>query len=114
MLFDAVLDCTGEAARCVSLLRRGGAMCSIQAGPTAECITTWMQEAKLDPSTITFGVRGFLTSSIGGSLVTFFSGGSALVSACHRRGAQFSHVIGTGNGEIMGEIAALLESSKIR
>ena len=63
--FDAILDCTGEASKCVGLLRGGGGLVSILAGPTATALRTWMEEAQLDPSTITCGVRPFLFSGCG-------------------------------------------------
>jgi len=112
-LFDAILDCTGEAARCVPLLKRGGALVSILAGPTQEALTTWMAEAKLDPANVTTGVGPFLRSGWGGGLFQVFSGATKLRKACEARGARFGHVIGTGNGEIMGKISALLASGAI-
>lgn len=113
-LFDMVLDCVGDASRCVSLLRHGGGMCSIAAGQTTESLRTWMKESHVDPSTMTFGVRGFLTSGIGGWLFPQFTGGARLARACEARGASFAHVIGTGNGDIMAEIAELMEEGKLR
>jgi NADPH:quinone reductase-like Zn-dependent oxidoreductase len=113
-LFDIVLDCTGDAARCVPLLRRGGGMCSILAGQTIEALRTWMEESRVDPCTMTFGVRGFLNSGLGAWLFPQFTGGAKLARACARRGATFAHVIGTGNGGIMVEIAGLMAAGKLR
>ncbi|GMH85134.1 hypothetical protein TrVE_jg14229 [Triparma verrucosa] len=112
--FDVVLDCMGEAWRAVPLLKEGGGMCSIQAGPTASCLRTWMEEAKLDPRTVTTGVRPFLFSTVGGGLFNIFSGGRSLKSACEARGATFAHIIGTGNGEIMSRVASLLAAGEIK
>ena len=92
-LFDAILDCTGEAKRCVSLLKPGGGMCSILAGPQVDSITTWMAEAKLDPKTVTTGVRPFLTSYVGGCLMNFFTGASSLKRACAKRNATFGTLL---------------------
>lgn len=113
-LFDAVLDCTGEAAGCTSLLKHGGGLVSILAGPTQEALTTWMQEADLDPATVTVGVGPFLKSGFGGSIFQVVSGARKLRKACEARGATFGHVIGTGNGEIMNEVAALLASGEVK
>lgn len=113
-LFDAILDCTGEAAKCVPLLKRGGGLVSILAGPTQEALTTWLAEARMDPATITTGVGPFLKSGFGGSIFQCVSGARSLRRACEARGAHFGHVIGTGNGEIMGKIATLLASGEIQ
>mmetsp|Transcript_49269 Transcript_49269/g.107484 ORF Transcript_49269/g.107484 Transcript_49269/m.107484 type:complete len:382 (+) Transcript_49269:38-1183(+) len=112
-LFDAVIDCTGEAARCVGLIKKGGAMCSILAGPTQEALTTWLEEAEMDPNTITTGVRPFLTSWTGGKIFECVSGSKRLRRNCEARGVKFAHVIGTGNGEIMGLLAGLLKEGKL-
>jgi NADPH:quinone reductase-like Zn-dependent oxidoreductase len=107
-LFDAILDCTGEAAKCVPLLKPGGGLVSILAGATAECLRTWMVEARLRPADCTTGVQPFLQSNWGGNIFQWFSGGSSLSSACAKRGGTFAHVIGTGNGEIMRLLAPLM------
>lgn len=114
--FDTILDCTGEAARLVPLLTDAGhgSMCSILAGPTAECLRTWVTEANLDPQTITTGVRPFIFSGVGGSILQHFSGGSRLEAACRRKHSTFAHVIGTGNGEIMATVAELMASGQVR
>ena len=113
-LFDFIFDCTGEAGKCVSLLRRGGHLCSILSGPTAKALRTWIAEAKVDPKTVTFGVRPFLLSSAGGWLYELGSGARSLRRACAARGATFSHVIGTGNGQIMRKIADLMEVGELK
>lgn len=112
--FDVVLDCMGEAWRAVELLKEGGGMCSIQAGPTATALRTWMEEAKLDPNTVTTGVRLFLFSTVGGGLFNCFSGGRSLKAACQAKKATFAHIIGTGNGQIMAEVAKLMASGEIK
>ena len=111
--FDAILDCTGEASKCVGLLRGGGGLVSILAGPTATALRTWMEEAQLDPSTITCGVRPFLFSGCGSCLFETISGGRPLRRRCLARGATFAHVIGTGNGEIMGAVAELMAGGQV-
>jgi NADPH:quinone reductase-like Zn-dependent oxidoreductase len=118
--FDIILDCTGEASKCVGLLVAGnvsgggGQMCSILAGPTAEALRVWLAESEIDTACITVGVRAFLLSGWGGGIFQAFSGGRGLQKQCAKRGGKFSHIIGTGNGEIMGKLAVLLESGKIR
>jgi len=112
-LFDIILDCVGEASRCVSLLRPGGGLCSILSGVTVDALRTWMEEAHVDPATLTFGVHGFLFSGLGAWLYPHFSGGAKLHKACERRGATFAHVIGTGDGEVMTEVASLMTSGDL-
>jgi len=112
-LFDAVLDCTGEATRCVSLVKSGGGLCSILVGATIDCLRTWMDEARLDPSVVTCCVYPFLRSNIGGWFVEA-GGGRSLTQACRRRGCTYAHVIGTGNGAIMREIAQLMAAGRVR
>jgi len=113
MLFDAIVDCTDEAAKCVPLLKKGGALVSITEGPTQEALVTWLAEARVNPSKITLGVRPFLLSQAGGALFEFFSGARKLREACEARGAKFAHVIGTGDGQIMEKIAELLANKTI-
>merc|ERR1712050_168627 len=71
-LFDAIVDCTDESAKCVPLLKRGGALVSITEGPTQEALVTWLAEARVEPSKITPGVRRFLHSQAGGALFEMF------------------------------------------
>jgi len=113
-LFDAILDCTGEAHRCVELLKTGGALVSILAGPTQEALTTWLEEARVDPSTVTVGVNRFVRSGWGGSIFQVFSGARKLRKKCEARGARYGHVIGTGSGEIMQKISGLLASGELQ
>lgn len=114
LLFDAILDCTGEATKCVHLLRKGGGLCSILSGPTGKALKIWLDESKLSPGVVTIGIGPFLKSYIGGSLVSFFSGGCSLESACLKRGGHFAHVIGVGNGKIMKKIAKLMNDKSIK
>ena len=107
--FDAILDCTGEASKCIKLLKRGGGMCSILAGPTADALQTWLREGEWPTSKVTIGVHSFLHSGCGGSLFQFFAGGSSLVSKCVKEGATFAHVIGTGNGKIMKILGEMMK-----
>jgi len=112
--FDAIFDCTGEAKRCVSLLQEGGGLTSIQACPTVECVRTWVEEAKLNPEAITFGVRPFLFSGFGGHLMNFFTGASRLRKQCEEQSATYNHIIGCGNGEIMGIVASFMEKGELK
>lgn len=111
--FDACLDCIGEAWKLVPLLKKGGSLVSIANGPTQLAISTWLEEAEIDPSRITFGVRRFLLSGAGGTAFELASGACSLKRACRRKEANFAHVIGTGDGEIMARIAKLLELGKV-
>lgn len=112
-LFDAILDCTGEAKKCVSLLNQGGTLVSILAGPTAECLRTWMEEARIKPADCTTGLQPFLQSRWGGNVFQWISGGSSLAAACAARQAKFAHVIGTGDGEIMAQLAELMAKGQL-
>jgi len=112
--FDVVLDCTGEAWRAVDLLKEGGGMCSIQAGPTVDAVTTWLDESQMDTKRILTGVWTFLHSGVGGGLMNLVTGGRSLTNACEARGATFAHIIGTGNGEIMNEVAKLMEAGALK
>jgi len=110
----AILDLTDESAKCVALLEGGGGLCSITEGPTHEAVRTWLAESGIDPSSITFGVRPLLLSRCGGQIFERVSGAKQLKRACEKRGATFSHVIGTGDGLIMGQIARYLEDGSIK
>lgn len=112
--YDAILDTTGEAKRCAPLLRAGGALVSILAGPTVEAVRTWLLEARVPRDSITLGVHPFLHSHAGGALFEVFSGAASLRRACERRGGRFRHVIGTGNGRIMRAVAALMARGSLR
>ena len=106
--YDVILDCTGEAWKLVHLLGNGGGMCSILAGPTATALRTWLKESNISPDDIGFGIRQFLMSEIGGGIFGWVSGGRSLKKACEAKGASFAHVIGTGNGSIMTEVAKMM------
>ena len=106
--YDVILDCTGEAWKLVHLLVNGGGMCSILAGPTATALRTWLKESNISPDDIGFGIRPFLMSGIGGGIFGWVAGGRSLKKACEARGATFAHVIGTGNGAIMTDVAKMM------
>lgn len=114
MLFDIILDCTGEAAKCIHLLKKGGGLCSILAGPTAESLQTVLAEGLSQHHSVTFGVKSFLSSSWGGGLFQCLSGGSRLKSECAKRDATYAHVIGTGNGSIVEKVASLMAGGQIK
>jgi len=110
----AILDLTDESAKCVALLEGGGGLCSITEGPTHEAVRTWLAESGIDPSSITFGVRPLLLSRCGGQIFERASGAKKLKRACAQRGATFSHVIGTGDGLVMRQIARYLEDGSVK
>ena len=89
-------------------------MCSIQTGPTVDAVTTWLDESQIDTKRITTGIWTFLHSGVGGGLMNLVTGGRSLKNACEARGATFAHIIGTGNGEIMAEVAKLMESGQVK
>ncbi|EKX54158.1 hypothetical protein GUITHDRAFT_63902 [Guillardia theta CCMP2712] len=112
--FDVVLDCVGDAKRCARLLKEGGSLCSIVAGGTQDALLTWLDDARVDPRSITMGVEVVLRSSWGGQLVEFFSGAAGLRSLCRRRGGSFFHVIGAGDGELMGVLAEAMGRGQVK
>mmetsp|Transcript_1484 Transcript_1484/g.4350 ORF Transcript_1484/g.4350 Transcript_1484/m.4350 type:complete len:168 (+) Transcript_1484:267-770(+) len=109
MLFDAVLDTVGEASRAVGLLREGGGLCSIIASPSVEGVRAWVDESKVEPRRVTLGVATFLNSSLGGWAFNAVTGARRLRARCAARGAGYSSVIGTGDGEVAAELGRLLE-----
>eukprot|EP00040_Diaphanoeca_grandis_P023127 m.125267 g.125267 ORF g.125267 m.125267 type:complete len:370 (+) comp29123_c2_seq1:116-1225(+) len=112
--FNVILDCTGEAKKCIPLLvPNDGGICSIETGGTATSLQTWIRESEADPAKITTGVHSFLMSNWGSGLFQRISGGRSLLRDCESIGCTFAHIIGTGNGEIMAKIATLLEQNKI-
>jgi NADPH:quinone reductase-like Zn-dependent oxidoreductase len=111
--FDAIIDCTGEAKKCIPLLAKDGGICSILAGPTAEALQTWLKDAEWPTSKITIGVHSFLYSGCGGSLFQFFAGGTSLKSKCQQVGGSFHHTIGTGDGEIMQILSNLMKNNQL-
>ena len=59
-------------------------------------------------------IRPIYTTVLSGScLFETISGGRPLRRRCLARGATFAHVIGTGNGEIMGTVAALMAGGQV-
>lgn len=110
--FDAIFDCTGEAKSLPVLLAQGGGMVSILAGPTARCLTEWVQSS--ETTGITCGVKGFLSNGCGGAVVDLFSGARGLRRACAAKGGTFEHAIGTGSGEDMKKLAKLIQDGRLR
>ena len=117
--FDIILDCTGEAWKCVSLLADGGSMCSITTGPTIEAMRTWLNGAGSSPDdgapTTALGIRGFIENQCGGGLINYFAGGAALQKACKAKGSSFYHLIGAPqkNG-VLEAIASYLKDGKLK
>jgi alcohol dehydrogenase len=112
--FHAILDLTDESAKCVALLEGGGGLCSITECPTQEAVRMWLAESGINPRSITTGVRPLLLSRCGGQIFERVSGARQLKRACAQRGATFSHVIGTGEGLAMRQIARYLEDGSIK
>jgi len=116
-LFDAVLDCTGEASKCPSLLRKGGGLCSINGTDDVSAVVEWVQNPHVKrhfDHRITFGVRCFLSSYLGGGAFNIVSGARSVRRACEARGGTFRSIIGTGDGRIMKQIARVLGSGSFR
>ena len=112
-LFDYVLDTTGEVWRARNLVRRGGGVCSIIAHPTVEGIRIWLASSRLPAGSTTLGVQPFLNSSWGGWLLNCVTGARAMKAACEARGATYTSVIGTGNGDIVGDVARWMHEGKL-
>ncbi|GBG24115.1 2-methylene-furan-3-one reductase [Hondaea fermentalgiana] len=115
-LFDAILDCTGEAAKCPSLLRDGGGLVSIAASPTVAALREFIEESDTRSfHKITFGVDGFLHSTFGGFIFDRLTGAASLESKCRKRGGgTFAHIIGTGHREYVEILAAEYNAGRLR
>jgi NADPH:quinone reductase-like Zn-dependent oxidoreductase len=110
--FDAILDCTGDAARCCDLLRRDGGMVSILASPTSECLREWICRSRAKGTMVSV-VHGFLRFG-GGGILNVVTGAWGLRRRCAAQGARFDHVIGTGDGIVMADVANLLACGQLR
>ena len=51
---------------------------------------------------------------LGDRLFGAVGGGNSLTRACAARLCTYAHVIGTGNGRIMGRVAALMAAGELR
>ena len=113
--FDIILDCVGDAAKCVPLLKVDGGMASIQAGHTQSTLVNWITQNKLaqDGQVVTKLVPAFLHSKMG-CVVGLFTGGWSLEKACKAKNAHFSSVIATGNGEKLEKVAQLLHEGHLK
>ena len=117
--FDIILDCTGEAWKCLSLLEDGGSMCSITTGPTIEAMRTWLSGAGSSPDdgapTMALGIRGFIENQCGGGLINYFAGGASLQKACKAKKASFYHLIGAPQKDgVLKAIASYLKDGKLQ
>lgn len=113
--FDAILDCMGDAKRCPPLLKSGGGLVSIAASPTVLCLREFLVASDTASfQHITFGVQGFLTSGIGGSIFDRVTGAHSLRAKCRKHGGTYEHVIGTGNKEIVDILAKELASGALK
>ena len=117
--FDIILDCTGEAWKCLSLLEDGGSMCSITTGPTIEAMRTWLSGAGSSPDdgapTMALGIRGFIANQCGGGLINYFAGGASLQKACKAKEASFYHLIGAPQKDgVLKAIASYLKDGKLQ
>lgn len=113
LLFDYVLDTSGEVWRARNLVRRGGGVCSIIAHPTVEGIRDWLESSRLPAGSTTIGVQPFLTSGWGGWILNCVTGARAMKNAVEMRGAKYCSIIGTGNGEIVADVAKLMQAGKL-
>jgi len=111
--FDAILDCTGEAAKCIGLLKSGGSLCSITHAPTVDALRTWINERPAAMA-MTLGVPTIVNSRIGGGLVNLALGGRSMQRACAKDGGgQFSHLVGAPGGDALAKAVALVEAGEI-
>ena len=112
--FDIILDCVGDAAKCIVLLKEGGSMASIQAGATQSTLVNWLKQNKLgQEGHVTKGVPGFLNSRLG-CVVGLFTGGWSLEKAAKAKKADFSSVIATGNGEKLEVMSKQLHEGDLK
>jgi len=110
--FDAIFDCVGDLYKTLPLLAEGGGVVSIDTAPTAEAVAEWVQESK--PEGVTFGVRGFLESSLGKGIFNRLTGATKVRNIVGKNGGKYNHVIGCGNSEIMGIVAKEMENGRLR
>lgn len=82
MLFDAILDCTGECRKCPKLLKcKGGGMVSIVTAATSSSIENWLSSSSPDDrKRVAFGVQGFMDMRLGKAAMDFFSGSKSIQS----------------------------------
>merc|ERR1719331_1299951 len=73
-----------------------------------------LKEAGFKKKQFRMGLDGIINSSVGGKLLQLFSGGSGMVKKCTAVGGHFSHVIATGNGDIMRQVATLMGEGRMR
>ena len=112
--FDIILDCVGDAANCVVLLKEGGSMASIQAGATQSTLVNWLKSNKLgQDGQVIKGIPGFLNSRMG-CVVGLFTGGWSLEKAVKAKNGDFNSVIATGNGEKLEVIANQLHEGQLK
>lgn len=106
-LFDAIFDTTGEVDKAGSLLKPGGGMCSIVAAPTAEMISTFVEESKIDPAWITPGVLRVVNcdTGLGQAIIDKATGAKRLQRQLESKDATYGAVIGSGDGEVMALLA---------
>jgi len=114
-LFDFIFDTVGEAKKCPELLRKGGGLVSIATAPTIAGLKTFLDSSDTRSfHKITWGVEGFLMSSIGGAIFDRVTGAKSLAARCKKRGATYSHIVGTGNQEIVQILANEMESGRLK
>jgi len=116
-LFDVILDGTGEASKCVPLIRKGGGIASIEASPDGEALQRWLSCNATSPEGYGHaraGVASFISNPVGSWLIDTLTGASSLKRRCKARGAVFNHVIASGNRSHMHNIGVLMQIGRVK
>jgi len=107
--FDVCVDCTGEASRMVRLTRSGGAVVSITAHPTKQCLVRWLDAMGPVPGVRVLAVARFAIVHLPEWLLDGATGAAAL----RRNGVDFDHVITLPSRDALDPILALVASGDV-
>jgi NADPH:quinone reductase-like Zn-dependent oxidoreductase len=108
--FDFALVCSDDdPGRCRDVMKPSGTVVGLNIPAPVEALRAWLQRA--NPRGTQIGVRGFLESSVGGSLTNLFGG--AYRTRSRLAPARYEGVIGTGDCDALLLLAASLRDGLI-
>lgn len=94
LLFDCIIDCTGEASRLTSLVKSGGGLVSILVCPTGEMLNKWVDMSMGPGVSIAPSISGTVRTL--GNGVNLFTGAASLSTTLQKRGgATYKNIITT-------------------
>eukprot|EP00924_Labyrinthula_sp_SR-Ha-C_P011227 snap_masked-scaffold_48-processed-gene-1.49-mRNA-1 protein AED:0.23 eAED:0.23 QI:0/-1/0/1/-1/1/1/0/359 len=111
--FDFILHTKGEVIPAFNLIKEGGTICSIDYAPTGEGVKDFLNNSGVY-SEIVSPVRWFLNSSSGNSLLNLITGARKLNKKLQNKKAQWTSVVGYGNGERMKILAKEMKEGRLR